>query len=89
MPSSKDPTAWAIVLAWIIQNAPVIYATGLSVLISALRIVYRGGSRKGPMVILEFVACSSTATRLHSLQPTKRAATAPVRGAATYRVLGR
>lgn len=55
MPSSKDPTAWAIVLAWIIQNAPVIYATGLSVLISALRIVYRGGSRKA--VLLESVLC--------------------------------
>ena len=55
MPSSKDPTAWAIVLTWIIQNAPVIYATGLSVLISALRIVYRGGSRKA--VLLESVLC--------------------------------
>ena len=55
MPSSKDPTAWAIVLAWITQNVPVIYATGLSVLISALRIVYRGGSRKA--VLLESVLC--------------------------------
>ena len=55
MPSSKDPTAWAIVLAWITQNVPVIYGTGLSVLISALRIVYRGGSRKA--VLLESVLC--------------------------------
>ena len=55
MPSSKDPTAWAIVLAWITQNVPVIYATGLSVLISALRIIYRGGSRKA--VLLESVLC--------------------------------
>lgn len=55
MPFSKDPTAWAIVLAWITQNVPVIYATALSVLISALRIVYRGGSRK--VVLLESVLC--------------------------------
>ena len=37
MLSSKDPTAWAIVLAWMTQNVPVIDATGLSVLISVLR----------------------------------------------------
>ena len=55
MPSSKDPTAWAIVLAWVTQNVPVIYATALSVLISALLIVYRGGSRKA--VLLESLLC--------------------------------
>lgn len=37
MPSSKDLTAWAIALAWMTQNVPVIDATGLSVLISVLR----------------------------------------------------
>jgi len=55
VPSSKDPAAWVIILAWISQNAPVIYATGLSVLISALRIVYRGGTRKA--VLLESLLC--------------------------------
>lgn len=44
MPSSKDPTAWAVALAWLAQHAPVIYATSLSALISALRIIYRGGT---------------------------------------------
>lgn len=55
MPSSKDPTAWAIALAWLAQHAPVIYATSLSALISALRIIYRGGTRKA--VLLESVLC--------------------------------
>lgn len=27
MPSIKDPTAWAVALAWLAQHAPVIYAT--------------------------------------------------------------
>lgn len=55
MPSGKDPTAWAIALAWLAQHAPVIYATSLSALISALRIIYRGGTRKA--VLLESVLC--------------------------------
>lgn len=53
--SNKDPTVWAIALAWIGQHAPIIYATGLSVMISALRIIYRGGTRKA--VLLESVLC--------------------------------
>ncbi|NNA18874.1 phage holin, lambda family [Pseudomonas lundensis] len=55
MPSSKDPAVWVMILTWISQNAPVIYATCLSVLIASLRIVYRGGTRKA--VLLESLLC--------------------------------
>ncbi|WP_370694890.1 phage holin family protein [Pseudomonas sp. FP2335] len=50
MPSSKDPTAWAVAFAWLAQHVPVIYVTSLSALISALRIIYRSGTRKAVLL---------------------------------------
>lgn len=53
--SNKDPTVWALILAWLSQHAPILYATSLSISISGLRIMYRGGTRKA--VLLECFLC--------------------------------
>ncbi|WP_083208079.1 phage holin, lambda family [Pseudomonas sp. 31 R 17] len=53
--SNKDSSIWTAVLAWFLQYSPVVFATGLSVLISALRIIYRGGTKKA--MFLESVLC--------------------------------
>lgn len=34
------PETWALVLAWLSQHAPVLYATGLSFVMAAIRIIY-------------------------------------------------
>ncbi|MBP6954046.1 MAG: phage holin, lambda family [Pseudomonas sp.] len=47
MPNMPDkPDTWVLVLAWLSQHAPAFYAAGFAISISALRIVYGGGTRK-------------------------------------------
>lgn len=53
--STKDPGVWVAIFAWLSQHSQVIYAAVLSISISALRIVYRGGTCKA--VLLESVLC--------------------------------
>ncbi|QHF43691.1 hypothetical protein PspS35_07690 [Pseudomonas sp. S35] len=48
--STKDPSVWVAIFAWLSQHSQVIYAAVLSISISALRIVYRGGTRKAPLI---------------------------------------
>lgn len=40
----KDPTLWAMLLAWLHEHAPVVYAACLALVTAALRIRYRGGT---------------------------------------------
>lgn len=53
----KDPTLWAMMLAWLHHHAPVLYAVGVALLTAMLRIRYRGGTwcqalLEGPICML-------------------------------------
>ncbi|MBJ2243006.1 phage holin family protein [Pseudomonas sp. MF6772] len=39
------PDTWLIVLAWLSQHSPTLYAAGLSALMAGIRIIYGGGNR--------------------------------------------
>ena len=54
MPDTPD--TWALVLAWLSQHAPLLYAAALSFAISALRIIYGGGTRR--QAALEALLCT-------------------------------
>ena len=49
------PDTWLIVIAWLSQHTPALYAAGLAVSISALRIIYGGGTKKA--AFLESLLC--------------------------------
>ena len=51
----KDPNLWAAAFAWLAAHQPQLYASGLSVLIAILRVVYGGGTRR--QMILEGALC--------------------------------
>ncbi|MFQ2266575.1 phage holin, lambda family [Aeromonas hydrophila] len=53
----KDPTLWALLLAWLMDNMPTVYGTTLAVLTAWLRITYGGGS--GRRRLLESVLCGA------------------------------
>lgn len=44
------PDTWAIVLAWLSQHSPILYAAGLSCAMAVLRITYGGGNRRQMLV---------------------------------------
>lgn len=47
MPNMPDkPDTWAILLAWLSQHAPLLYAALLSFAMAAVRIIYGGGTRR-------------------------------------------
>ncbi|MGS0737983.1 phage holin, lambda family [Pseudomonas sp. GG8] len=51
------PYTWAIVLAWLHEHASMMYAVGLSLVMTVLRTFYRGGTwcqalLEGPMCML-------------------------------------
>lgn len=50
------PETWAIVLAWLSQHAPVLYAGGLSFLVAITRVIYGGGTRR--QALLEATLCT-------------------------------
>jgi len=57
MPHMPDkPDTWVIVLAWLSQHSPTIYAASLSFVMAALRIVYGGGTRR--QALLEATICT-------------------------------
>ncbi len=58
------PETWALVLAWLSQHAPVLYATGLSFVMAAIRIIYGGGTRR--QAILEGAICGCLTVTLIS-----------------------
>lgn len=49
------PDTWLIVIAWLSQHTPALYAAVLAVSISALRIIYGGGTKKA--AFLESLLC--------------------------------
>jgi len=51
------PSTWAAALAWLSQHAAVFYAPLLSLVTSALRIIYGGGTRR--QAALEALLCAS------------------------------
>ena len=56
------PDTWALVLAWLSQHAPLLYAAALSFAISALRIIYGGGTRR--QAALEALLCTLFTVRV-------------------------
>jgi len=50
------PSTWAAALAWLSQHAAVFYAPLLSLVTSALRIIYGGGTRR--QAALEALLCA-------------------------------
>ncbi|MGN5124102.1 phage holin, lambda family [Aeromonas sp. 30P] len=50
---NKDPTLWAALLAWLMDNWPAVYGALLAMSISFLRITYDGG--KGRRRLIECV----------------------------------
>lgn len=50
---NKDPTLWAALLAWLMDNWPAVYGALLAMSISFLRITYDGG--KGRRRLIESV----------------------------------
>ncbi|WP_095059248.1 phage holin, lambda family [Pseudomonas sp. Irchel s3f7] len=50
------PDTWLLVLAWLGQHAPTIYAGALSFVVGALRIIYGGGTRR--QALLEASLCT-------------------------------
>ncbi|MNC03783.1 Phage holin family (Lysis protein S) [compost metagenome] len=56
MPNMPDkPDTWAVLLAWLSQHAPLLYAGGLSFVMALLRIIYGGGTRR--QAVLEASLC--------------------------------
>lgn len=63
MPTMPDkPDTWVLVLAWLSQHSPTIYAATLSFVMAALRIVYGGGTRR--QALLEATICMLLTTSL-------------------------
>ena len=63
MPDMPDkPDTWVLVLAWLSQHAPAFYAAGFAISISALRIIYGGGTRR--QAKLEATICMLQTTSL-------------------------
>lgn len=57
MPNMPDkPDTWLIVLAWLSQHSPTLYAAGLSALMAGIRIIYGGGTRR--QALLEAAICT-------------------------------
>jgi lambda family phage holin len=53
----KNPETWLIVMAWLSQNAPMLYAAALSCWIAFLRVIYGGGGRR--QALLESCLCGA------------------------------
>lgn len=57
MPQMPDkPETWALVLAWLSQHSPVLYAGALSFLVALIRVIYGGGTRR--QALLEAALCT-------------------------------
>ncbi|MNF92616.1 Phage holin family (Lysis protein S) [compost metagenome] len=52
---NKDPTLWAIVIAWLLENGSAIYGAALALAIAFLRITYHGG--RGQRRLIESLLC--------------------------------
>lgn len=57
MPNMPDkPDTWIIVIAWLNQHSPTLYAGALSAIVGGLRIIYGGGTRR--QALLEASLCT-------------------------------
>ena len=57
MPHMPDkPDTWVLVLAWLSQHSPTIYAALASAAMAGLRIIYGGGTRR--QALLEATICT-------------------------------
>ncbi|QCG49475.1 phage holin, lambda family [Aeromonas schubertii] len=52
---NKDPTLWAAMLAWLMDNWPAVYGALLALAIAFLRITYAGG--RGRRRLIESLLC--------------------------------
>jgi lambda family phage holin len=52
---NKDPTLWAALLAWLMDNWPAVYGALLALAIAFLRITYAGG--RGRRRLIESLLC--------------------------------
>ncbi|WP_315809443.1 phage holin, lambda family [Pseudomonas sp. C9-3] len=59
------PDFWAMVLAWLSQHTPILYAAGLSFLTALIRVIYGGGTRR--QALLEAALCTLITLGLVSL----------------------
>lgn len=66
---TKDPTHWAALLAWVMDNWPAVYGAGLALAIAFLRVTYNGGN--GRRRLIESILCGlitlAAATGTHLL----------------------
>lgn len=66
---NKDPTLWAALLAWLMDNWPAVYGALLALAIAFLRITYAGG--RGRRRLIESLLCGlitlAAATGTHLL----------------------
>ncbi len=66
--SDRDPSHFAVLLAWLMDNWPAVYGALLALTIAFLRITYNGGS--GRRRLIESILCglitlaASTATQM-------------------------
>ncbi len=67
---NKDPTLWAAMLAWLMDNWPAVYGALLALAIAFLRITYAGG--RGRRRLIESLLCGlitlAAATGTHLLR---------------------
>ncbi|MBB3103787.1 phage holin, lambda family [Azomonas macrocytogenes] len=61
----KDPSNWAILLAWLNQIAPHVYAPVMSAIIAGLRVLYGGGRWR--QVWLEGALCGAATLAIKPL----------------------
>lgn len=52
---TKDPTLWALIVAWMVDNWPAVYGALLALIIAFLRITYHGG--RGQQRLIESLLC--------------------------------
>ena len=64
MKMPDKPDTWAAGLAWLIQHAPIIYASLLSWAMAMARIIYGGGTRR--QALLEGALCGGLALTIIS-----------------------
>lgn len=58
----KDPSLWALLLAWLSVHQPQIYAAAMAATVAVFRVIYGGGGRR--QMITEGVLCGLIGTVL-------------------------
>lgn len=58
----KDPTLWAVLLAWLVAHQPQLYTGGIAAAVAMFRVIYGGG--RGRKIALEGAICGLIAISL-------------------------